>query len=117
MKGLTLLENEVLRALLDGEDTALATLREQLGLLDVASRRMTGAGFFTDFAVSPAARRLPNPAPLKLGDVNATAAGVARGLGFLLYIDDGALSRLEGYTYDEPWPARLASLKLSYATG
>jgi hypothetical protein len=27
-------------------------------------------------------------------------------------VDDGAVSSLEGYTYEEPWPANLQVLKL-----
>ena len=37
------------------------------------------------------------------------------GLGFLLYVADGALSALEGYTYDEPWPNELQGLVLAYS--
>ena len=36
-------------------------------------------------------------------------------LGFLLYVKNGVLSALEGYTYDEPWPDELHGLKLSYS--
>jgi hypothetical protein len=47
--------------------------------------------------------------------VSGTADGVMHGLGFLLLVEDGLLRMLEGYTYDEPWPAEVRNLRLSYS--
>ncbi len=40
--------------------------------------------------------------------------GVAHGAGFVLFIRDGALACLEGFTYDEPWPETIKSFTLNY---
>ena len=117
MTALTLLENQVIRMLLAGDDEALAVLRQQIDHAKVSSRRMTGVGFYTDFIIPPEVARIVDLPSFKLGDVNGTAANVMNGLGFLLYVTDGALSMLEGYTYDEPWPNELQGLVLTYSGG
>lgn len=116
MRSLTILEKQVLEALLSGHDEVLAILRQQAKQLGVVSREMTGAGFYTEFLVPPAAPRVPGDPTFKLGDVNGTADNVRHGLGFLLYVEGGVLSILEGYTYDEPWPEVVRGLVLRYAS-
>jgi hypothetical protein len=113
MTTLTPLEDQVIRMLLAGDDEALAVLRQQLDHAKVSSRRMTGVGFYTAFVVPPEATRVIDRPSFKLGDVNGTAANVKHGLGFLLYVTDGVLSMLEGYTYDEPWPNEFKGLVLT----
>jgi hypothetical protein len=36
------------------------------------------------------------------------------GAGFLLYVDGGLLSMLEGYSYEEPWPDEIREFSVSY---
>jgi hypothetical protein len=117
MNNLTILEDQVMQMLLRGDDEVLAVLRQQAKQVQVSSRKMTGVGFFTDFVISAEAPRVKGHPKLKLGDVNGTADNVKHGLGFLLCVTDGALSRLEGYTYDEPWPDKVRGLVLTYSTG
>ena len=102
--------------ILRGEDEIRFVLRQQMQQLQVSSREFTGAGFFSNFVVDPAARRITGRPTLTLGNVEGTATNVSHGLGFVLFVKDGALSMLEGYTYDEPWPDELPGLKLSYST-
>ena len=116
MNNLTTLEKQVLEMLLRGEDEVLTILREQAQGLQVSSREMTGVGFYTKFLVPPDMPRVPVYLDFKLGDVNGVADNVNHGLGFLLYVKDGALSMLEGYTYDEPWPEDIRCLVLTYAS-
>ena len=51
-------------------------------------------------------------APLAL---KVTVPGLKYGLGFLVYIDNGLLKMLEGYTYGEPWPEHIDAFTLSYS--
>ena len=95
----------------------LVILRRQLKTVKVSSREMTGVGFYTYFAVASEVERVPSLPSFKLGDVDGTANNLQHGVGFLLYIRDGVLDMLEGYTYDEPWPPELLGLKLSYSLG
>lgn len=101
------IEAAVLQMLLDGDHPVLAALRQQLSGLSVKARDHTGVGFFTELLVAETAR----PAPLRsgkarFGDVDATSSSLQCGAGFLLYVDDGLLTCLEGYAYEGPWPER-----------
>jgi hypothetical protein len=116
MTKLTTLESQVLDMLLRGQDEVLMILREQAKQLQVSSREMTGVGFYTEFVVPPDLPRVPGRPTFKLGDVNGTADNVSHGLGFLLYVKEGTLSMLEGYTYDEPWPDDVRGLVLTYSS-
>ena len=100
--------------LLAGNNAILTVLQAQADHLKVSSREMTGVGFFTRLVVEGTDTITSGPS-FKLGDVNGTADNVQHGLGFLLYVKNGVLSALEGYTYDEPWPDELHGLKLSYS--
>ena len=109
------LELAVLRMLLDGRHPVLSALRAQLNGLSVIRRERTGSGFFT--TLSPDVNA--NPAristdKLRFGDVQATIEGLARGAGFLLFVDNGLLKVLEGYSYEEPWPERVELFQLRY---
>jgi len=99
---------------LAGDNAILAVLRAQAEHVVVSSREMTGVGFFTRLVVEGTEAIASGPS-FKLGDVNGTANNVQHGLGFLLYVKDGVLSALEGYTYDEPWPDELHGLQLTYS--
>jgi hypothetical protein len=105
----------VLEKLLAGDQPVLATLRSQVTVCAVTARDLTGVGFFTSLAVPPTASRAPlqGRAP-PVGDVLADLRGIKHGAGFLLYIADGALAMLEGYTFDEPWPADTDQFSLRY---
>ena len=41
------------------------------------------------------------PGKIRFGDVSAEIAGLKCGAGFLVYVDDGKIQMLKGYSYDE----------------
>jgi hypothetical protein len=105
------LERAVLDLLLSRSEEGYGALRAQVATATVAHREVTGAGFYTDLWVDrtlPASHRdVGNP----LGegrdfgdDVYADIEGLEHGAGFLLWLEDGWLSCLEGFSYAEPWP-------------
>jgi hypothetical protein len=112
MDDLTKLERAVLDMLLAGELPAAEVLRAHVRVGRVAERRMTGVGFFTTFAVPADAPRVHGS--FQLGDVLATIEGLTHGAGFVLWVKDGALGVLEGYTFDEPWPREILEFRLEY---
>jgi len=114
MKNLTDLEKAVMEKLLDGEDEVLSVLRQQLKAAVVSAREMTGVGFYTTFSVPDRVSRVPGNVSFKFGDVIAKMRELKWGAGFLLYVQEGALHMLEGYTYDEQWPGRISSFELNY---
>lgn len=117
MTALTNFERAVMEKLLEGEDEVLSILREQLEVIVVDKRELTGVGFYTTFSVPENARCLRARPSFKFGDVIAKIPELNHGAGFLLYVEGGALHMLEGYTYDEPWPQLVHSFGLSYVSG
>ena len=95
----------MLETILAPHHPVMNALRRQIEYSRVASRQLTGVGFITTFAfphdVTPAPVR---PGTIDLGDVTATIEGVEFGAGFQLFVRDGVLRDLEGFTYVDPWP-------------
>jgi hypothetical protein len=101
---LTPLESEVLKVLLEEDAEPFVSIRRQLSHAIVVKREFTGVGFFTDFEVpldAPVRRDLPDAT---LGDVCAELPTLQHGAGFALFVRNGVVLMLEGFTYDEPWP-------------
>jgi hypothetical protein len=114
---LTELEASVVAKLLDGDHPALAALREQVRGVRVIRREFTGSGFHTFLAVAPGAEAAPVARPKAwVGDVLAAIDGLEEGAGFVLFVHDGQLDHLEGYTFDEPWPDDVGGAVLSYVS-
>lgn len=110
------LETAVLEKLLNGDHPILVALKEQMSGLSVKARKYTGAGFFTEFSLALTAHRLPaSSSRIRFGDVEATIDGLNNGAGFVLFIDDGLLHMLEGYSYDEPWPKEIHGFSVKYS--
>ncbi len=121
MNKLTSLERAVLEALilLNTEDQNISAedaqiLREQLDSMEVSKRNITGAGFFTDFIVSPNARRISNRNKFRISEICADIEDTKDGAGFLLLIKGGVLNQLEGYTMalDKWFPSEGEKFKL-----
>ena len=117
MLELTTLESKVMKMLLSDGDEVLAGLRRQFAACKVVNREATGAGFFTTFHVPSTMARVAGGKSFKFGDVNATVVGLQHGAGFVLYVNEGILEMLEGYSYDEPWPNEVTSFELTYNKG
>ncbi len=112
---LTALERAVLEKLFAGDHPSFPSLRAQAERVRVLERTFSGVGFFADLIVP---EEVP-PAPLTrsalwFGDVVAEFEGLAHGAGFVVRIAEGRLEMLEGYTFDEPWPAEGTPFVLSY---
>ena len=109
------LEKEALEMLLAGDHPALVTLRKQLDVFVVEDREFTGAGFFTDF-------HIPDGAVVTIdakihgvfGDVYADIDSHPHGVGFILFVKDGCMSMLEGYSYGDGWPPDAKVYNLRY---
>jgi hypothetical protein len=102
---LTPLESAVLKKLLSKRGKPFDTIREQLAYASVSSRKFTDVGFFTHFTIPPEAPVRRDLHSTEFGDVGAHIPGLQDGAGFVLFIRDGVISFLEGYTYgDATWP-------------
>lgn len=114
MEGLSTFEQAVLDKLLAGDLPALATLRAQAGRARLMRRELSGVGFFCTLDVPADAPRLDALGRFTIDDVNAEVTGLAHGAGFVLFVRDGRVETLEGFSYDEPWPREISGFKLSY---
>jgi hypothetical protein len=109
--GINPFEAVVLGRLLEGDLPELELLRFQVRSARVR-REWTGAGFWTEFTVDPSTPRLANRGPFQIAGVYGRHPELEAGVGFTLFVDDGAVGSLEGYTYEEAWPTNLEVLKL-----
>lgn len=113
---LSLIEEAVLKKLLVGNLPLLVQLQQQLEVCSVAKREFTGVGFYTTLVVPESIRKTPG-IDFKFGDVIGEIAGLHNGAGFLLYVKDGILDMLEGYSYNESWPSPVNDFSLKYMKG
>jgi hypothetical protein len=102
----------LLPQLLEGPHPALAALREQLGGARVIGVEMTGAGFYADLAV-PSDAPLADPPNFAGGHADIILSGAQHGAGCVLFVREGRLATLEGFTYADTWAldARVAEIK------
>ena len=99
MEVLSPLEQAVLDAIALQVPELADALAGQQGQVRVSARENTGAGFYTTLDVSHHSpiRGVASP----LGDVGATVVGLKHGMGFMLWLRDGHIHQLEGYSYEE----------------
>jgi hypothetical protein len=102
---LTPLEREVMTTLLAPDHPVMHALRRQFEVCRVAARRFTGVGFFSSLVVPDGvATTSVTRKSIALGDATATIDGLEHGAGFVLFVREGVLETLEGFSFDEPWP-------------
>jgi len=107
------LESDVVRTLLTGDAPGLQVLREQWSQARLLHREATGVGFFTHFSLPLGVHRL-SKANARIGDVLADVAGLQNGAGFILWVEAGVISCLEGYSFGEDWPSDIDRYALRY---
>lgn len=79
--------------------------------IKVTKRRMTGEGFFTDLSTTKSLEEV-GVKSLRWSKTRATLNNNLD-VGFLIYVDDGMLSTIEGYTYgDTAWPEVITSFEI-----
>ncbi len=78
----------------------------------VADRKFTEHGFCTTFYGVTVPYSLGKDVNLTLGKVSATLNDGQHGASFVLFIEGGVISCLEGYAYDEPWPEKIEKYAL-----
>lgn len=110
------LEGRVMNMLLAGNEPELGVLREQYRVAEVRQRTFTGVGFFVLFSVPPSAPRVAAPhSAFHIGDVQGDIEGQL--VAFAVHVADGAVTALEGATFEGPWPEDDDTIRLSYFDG
>ena len=70
----------------------------------VQKREFFRCGFSTDYAVTAAEETLGDDKNLQLGNHQWNINGLNYGSDYILWIKNGLISSLEGFSYQEPWP-------------
>jgi len=108
-------ELAVMEKILQGTHPVLIEIKRQFNSCVVKNRELTGIGFYLYFAVSDSL--LDVAIDLQFGDVIADIDGLENGAGFVIYINNGKLDMLEGYSYEESWPNSIEKYSLKYLAG
>ena len=104
--------------LLDGQNDLLGILQEQYKNSVVKSRQFTGSGFYTTFKLDKSVPKIEFKNTFQIGDVIGEIKGINNGIGFVLFIKDGLIDFLEGYSYgDEKWLEFIEDYRLLYISG
>src|SRR5271154_2912525 len=99
MSELREVDRKVLDFMLARPGTPCDELRAQLPYLSVRQFERSAMGFFTEFDVASGANPLTATPNLEIGnDVVATSPEVEVGIGFLLFVRNGFIDMLEGFT-------------------
>lgn len=109
------LADQVMKMLLSGDGEVLLTLRKQYERAVVVSEEDTGVGFFICYQVDSTIRIGEGfEATFHIGDIDGEVDGMDGAVGFVLFIKDGYLTMLEGYTNGiDKWPEMDAEIKIS----
>jgi hypothetical protein len=92
------IERAVLEAAAHDYKASADPLRKQIATAQVTDFENTGVGFFSTVKVSPKTPRLTEQSPLDAA--TGSVADIPHGMGFLVFLEDGHISQIEGYTYD-----------------
>jgi len=106
------LEKAVVEMLLN--DRALLDKKKSVRWDAVAVKRrsMTGAGFLTEFEHSPELCVFGETVSLRWGKAGARLNDARIETGYLVYVDDGVITRVEGYTYGDEWPTSIDRIEM-----
>jgi hypothetical protein len=99
MDSISPLEQAVLDAIELQVPEVADALADQREAIRVTARENTGAGFYTTFDVSHCSPIVNVASPL--GDIGADVVGLEHGMGFMLWLRDGHIHQLEGFSYGE----------------
>jgi hypothetical protein len=111
-------ESKLIKMLLYGEDEVLIKQNKQYGIAKISSRDFSDVGFYTTFSVPQSDDLCINTKSFYIGDVDGMIDGIEGAIGFLLFVKNGYISQLEGYTnVIDKWPESLDAIALSYDSG
>lgn len=107
------LERAVLEKFLTDKDLSALMSRVDLDAVKVAKRSLTGVGFFADFERNEALHVFGDMRSVRWGKVGARLNAERIETGYLVYVDKGYLTGLEGYTYGgQEWPDEITDVEV-----
>lgn len=110
------LANRVMEMILNGNEEVLSILREQYRNADIVSVENEEVGFYINYRVNKAVMVTDGyNGTFQIGDVDGTVDNIDGAVGFILYIKNGYLNMLEGYSnIIDKWPEEDYEIKLKY---
>jgi hypothetical protein len=78
--------------------------RWDMGSIRVTGREFTGLGFLTDLDPSTAPRVAGRGMNTHWGKVGARLNGGHFDSSYVVFVEDGVVTMIEGYTYNDEWP-------------
>ena len=82
-------------------------LQSQFEKISVQRREIHTYGFSTYYTVTAVAETLGEDVNLQLGEHQWEVNDLDYGSDYILWIKNGRISCLEGFTYNEPWPKEI----------
>ncbi|MDI6618807.1 MAG: hypothetical protein QME45_09065 [Clostridiales bacterium] len=111
-------EKKLMEMLLAGDEKTLNLLREQYTVAKVVSIERSDVGFFIHFSLKGRDDLSINNKSFQIGDVDGNINGITGAVGFILYVKNGFISMLEGYTNAvDKWPKSDHEIVLTYDSG
>lgn len=104
-------EKNVINKLLENSTPTNSILKKQYKNA-IISREFTGSGFFSTFKVPDSIPRLTPPTTFNLSNLLCDINGISEFGGFLLFIKNGAIFCLEGYSFENEWPIKINDYRL-----
>lgn len=79
--------------------------------LDVKNRELSGVGFLTEFERFEQLKIGEEYETYKFGDLGARV-NISVDTGYLIYVENGFVVAVEGYTYGDDWPDEISSIEV-----
>ena len=108
----TELEKLVIRSMLTDHELKPVRLSVNFDAVLVSDRELTGVGFLTEFQPSEELKLFEVDVSLRWGKVGARLNASKVETGYLIYVDDGYVTSVEGYTYGDEWPDQIDQIEL-----
>ena len=85
-------------------------LTRQYGTATVTKRTIDSRGFYTYYDIGDKTASLGHGVNLQLGEDQWNINGLKYGSDYILWIKNGFITQLEGFSYEEPWPAEIIAV-------
>ncbi len=108
-------ETAVMLKMLEKKNHVNEILQQQYAGSRVIGREFTGVGFFTHFKIINDSPALTELTDRNYGDIVASINGSTFDFGFVLFLDKGMISSLEGYTWSDMWPETIETYTLKHS--
>lgn len=114
-----ILADKVMKMLLSGEDNILEILRSQYTDAVIINIENSPVGFFVKYDASNyVIDNNKYVSDFQIGDLYGSVDGIQFALGFLVYIKNGFITMLEGYTNGiDKWPDNDDKISLTFDSG